>query len=442
MGGSFSSREAGVVRREPIAPEAATRNPKHPDEVSRMTAPPAVADAGGVASHARVERAFSIIRESDADTIADMRAVVGIAAPTFEEHERASWMRGGFRASGLNDVDIDAVGNVIAHLSGSRLDLAPVLIAAHLDTVFARSVDLSIRESDARIGAPGIADNARGLAAMLAIARALIGAGVVPKHPIVFAATVGEEGIGDLRGVKHLFRERGPFRDAAGFIALDGTGIRRIVHRAVGSRRLRVRVTGPGGHSWADRGAPNPIHVLAEAAARIARAAPPADQAAALNIGRIGGGTSVNAIAEEAWLEIDLRAEDAADLAGLERLVHHVLNDIVEAANASRRPRTGALVMNIELLGDRPSGTTPIASPIVAAARAATRQIGARPELTAASTDANVPIALGIPAIALGAGGESGRTHTTDEWFSNERGPEGIQRALLTLIAAAGIDPG
>lgn len=305
-------------------------------------------------SHPAVERACAVIRERDADTIADMRAVVRIAAPSLGEDERARWMHERFCGAGLHDVGLDEAGNVITTWPGAYADRAPVVVAAHLDTVFPRSVDLALRETDGRLAAPGIADNARGLAALLAIARALGDAGVRPLHPLVFVATVGEEGLGDLRGVKHLFRERGPLRDAAGFVALDGTGIRRIVHRAVGSRRLRARITGPGGHSWANRGMPNPIHTLAEAVAQLARTAPDPGDAAGLVIGRIGGGTSVNAIAEDAWFEVDLRAEAARDLADLEHRARGIMSDAVASANASRRQRTGSLALHIDVIGDRP----------------------------------------------------------------------------------------
>jgi acetylornithine deacetylase/succinyl-diaminopimelate desuccinylase-like protein len=396
-------------------------------------------DMDAIAAHPRVAHACSLIHASDADTLSDMRAIVRIAAPSLDERERASWVRERMSALRLADVALDEAGNVIAHLPGENEGLPPVVLAAHLDTVFPRATDLTLREANGRMSAPGIADNARGLAALLAIARALEVAEARPRHTVIFAATVGEEGIGDLRGVKHLFRAEGPLLPAVAFIALDGTGLRRIVHRAVGSRRLRLSVHGPGGHSWADRGVPNPIHAVGEAIAGLARAAPSRDAPAGLAIGRVGGGTSVNAIPETAWCELDLRAENPSDLASLETQARGVIRGAVDAANAARRPNAGELRLEVNVIGDRPSGETPANSPLVRAARAATRHLGERPDLVASSTDANVPIALGIPAIALGAGGESGRTHTTEEWFSNERGPLGIERALLTLIAVAGV---
>jgi acetylornithine deacetylase/succinyl-diaminopimelate desuccinylase-like protein len=406
--------------------------------MKRMVAPTAAApDIATIAADPRVVRACALLRETDAETLADMRAIVRIAAPSLDERERALWVRDRLAASGLDAVELDDVGNVLGVLPGDRHGHPPVVLAAHLDTVFDRATALSVRELNGRIAAPGIADNARGLAGLIALARVLRRAGPPLDRPVVFAATVGEEGIGDLRGVKHLFRPGHGLHAAAAFIALDGTGMGRVVHRAVGSRRLRVAVNGPGGHSWADRGMPNPIHVVAEGVARLAQAAPSREQSTALAVGRIGGGTSVNAIPEAAWFEVDLRAENRADLEALEAQTRELLAAVVAAANAARRAGTGALTLSFTLIGDRPSGATPVGCVLVRAALAASRHVGERAELVASSTDANVPIALGIPAIALGAGGDSGRTHTTDEWYSNTRGPAGLERVLLTLLAVA-----
>jgi acetylornithine deacetylase/succinyl-diaminopimelate desuccinylase-like protein len=395
-------------------------------------------DVDALAAHPRVQRACTVVRDTDAETLADMREVVRIPAPSLDERDRAAWLRQRMTAASLG-ATLDEAGNVVAVRAGQSPGAAPIVLAAHLDTVFPRRTDLTIHSANGRIAAPGIADNARGVAALLAIARALEQAGIATEHPLVFVGSVGEEGIGDLRGVKHLFRDGSPLRAAAAFIALDGTGASRIVHRAVGSRRLRVHVHGPGGHSWADRGVVNPIHALSEAVARMTRMAPARDANAGLAVGRIGGGTSVNAIPEQAWLELDLRAEGRADLEALEMRARATLHAAVEAANEARRSGTVPLALDVLVIGDRPSGATPAHAPLVRAARAATRRVGERPQLVASSTDANVPIALGVPAIALGAGGESGRTHTTEEWYTNDRGPAGIERALLTLLAVAGV---
>jgi tripeptide aminopeptidase len=390
---------------------------------------------------APVAAARKRVRQIDAETIADMVELVQIPAPPFGEAERAQWIEERFRQIGLADVCVDEVGNVLARLphDSAPAGAPPVLLAAHLDTVFAADTPLQLHRNGKRIAAPGIADNARGLAALLAVAKVLVQCPVRTEQPIVFVATVGEEGVGDLRGVKHLLRTGSPWREAAGFITIDGTGRRRIVHRAIGSRRFSATVSGPGGHSWADWGLANPIHALGLAIGRLAQLDLPKQPRAALTVGRIGGGTSVNAIPESAWLEIDLRSEDVATLVQVEQQVREIVGSAVEDVSGQRRRGTPALRLEFRLIGDRPTGETPASSEIVRAARAATRLIGETAELVASSTDANVPIALGIPAIAVGAGGESGGTHTTEEWFTNEGGPEGIERVLLMLLGTAGL---
>lgn len=397
-------------------------------------------DIASLAEHPAVRRARQILYDTDAETLADQLELVQIPAPPFHEAARAERMRERFSALGLADVAVDEVGNVLARLPTNRpASRRPVLVAAHLDTIFPEGTDITVRREGERLFAPGISDNARGLAATLALARALLRAGVSTAHPVVFVATVGEEGIGDLRGVKHLFCDDSPWRVAAGFLSLDGAGRRRIVHRAVGSRRLRITFDGPGGHSWADWGIANPIHALGLAISEFVRITPPFQPRSALTVGRVAGGTSVNAVPERAWLELDLRSEDPRTLAELETRVRRELASVIRNVNARRRIGTPALTASIDVIGDRPAGETPIDSPLVQAARAATQLLGDVPELVASSTDANIPIALGIPAITLGAGGESGGTHTTEEWYSNHGGPEGLERALLTLLAIAGV---
>lgn len=376
------------------------------------------------------------IRSLDAVTIEDMLALVAIPAPPYGEAERAAFVAGTLEGLGLQ-VGIDEVGNVIA--ARQDPDDAPVIVAAHLDTVFPAETEIAVRRAGGRIHAPGIADNSRGLAAMIAIARVLHEHALQTTHPIVFVATVGEEGTGDLRGVKHLFRPGSVFRNAAAFISLDGTGRRRIVYRAIGSRRLRVAITGPGGHSWADYGLANPVHAMGLAIGGIGQIEIPRQPRTALTVGRVAGGTSVNAVPEEAWCEIDVRSEAANILGDVESEVRRTIEAAVDHVNAHRKRGSAALRLDVRLIGDRPSGETSVNAAVVRAARAATRVFGDTPELVASSTDANIPISLGIPAIAIGAGGESGGTHTTDEWYSNEGGPEGIERALLILLEVAGV---
>ncbi len=397
--------------------------------------------ADGLLEEPAIRAACAHIRDTDERTVAEMMELVEIPAPPFGEGERGAWVRERFHTLGLADITTDEVGNVLARFPAepARGDTpAPVLVAAHLDTIFPANTPIRVRRSEGRILAPGISDNCRGLAAILALTRALLHARIRPAAPLVVAANVGEEGVGDLRGMKHLFREGAPWRNVQAFISVDGTGVRRIVTRGVGSRRLRVTIEGPGGHSWADWGTANPIHALGMAVAELARITPARQPRTVLTVGRISGGTSVNAIPDSAWLELDLRSEGAQPLHELETRVRRVLAQAVAEANAHRRRGTPALALAIEPIGDRPTGETPAGSALVRAARAATRAIGETPEMVSSSTDANTAMALGIPAIAMGAGGEAGGTHTLDEWYSNEKGPEGIERVLLTILGITG----
>ena len=399
-------------------------------------------------THPGVDAARAYIHETDDQTIADMVTAVQIPAPPFGEQERGAWMRERFRALGLADVVRDEIGNVLARLpagsaakggDGAAAHVAPVVVAAHLDTVFPAETLIRLRHEQGRIHAPGISDNCRGLATLLTLARALLRTGIRPAAPIVFVANVGEEGVGDLRGVKHMLREGSPWREMQAFVSVDGTGVRRIVTRGVGSRRLRLTVEGPGGHSWADWGAPNPINALGLGIAELARLTPPRQPRTVLTVGRMAGGTSVNAIPDSAWLEIDLRSEAGAPLQELESQVRRFFTQGTAEANARRRRGTPALSLFIDLIGDRPTGETAPGSILVRAARTATRAIDETPELVSSSTDANAPMALGIPAIAMGAGGEAGGTHTVEEWYSNDKGPEGIERVMLTILGVTGL---
>lgn len=388
-----------------------------------------------LAADKRVSAARRRVRQTDEKTITDMLEIVKIAAPPFGEAARGEFVSARFSEMGFK-VHTDEVGNVIAE-PDRPFDTA-IILAAHLDTVFPDET-IDVRRNGARIYAPGISDNSRGLAAMLTIARVMHEQQLQTTHPVVFVATVGEEGVGDLRGVKHLFRPGSQFRGASSFISLDGTGRRRIVYRAIGSRRFRITISGQGGHSWADFGAANPVHAMGLAIAGLEAIEIPRTPRTALTVGRVGGGTSVNAIPEEAWCEVDLRSEAGAVLVEVEAAIRSCVESAVDHTNSRRKRGTHALKHDIRLIGDRPSGETGVHTEVIRAARAATRVFGDTPELVASSTDANIPISLGIPAIAIGAGGESGGTHTMDEWYSNEGGPEGIERALLIVLELAGL---
>jgi acetylornithine deacetylase/succinyl-diaminopimelate desuccinylase-like protein len=257
---------------------------------------------------------------------------------------------------------------------------------------------------------------------------------VETRRPILFAATVGEEGSGDLRGVRHLFDDA--IRPHA-FIALDGAGIERIVHRALGARRYRVAYHGPGGHSWAAFGVANPAHAVGRAVALIADMPAHSAPRTAHSVVRIGGGTGLNSIPQTAWFDLDLRSEEPRALEKLDTAVQAILTQALDQENRHRVPRTAPLTIDVQRVGDRPSGLTPRTHPLVQAAVAATRAVGHDHQLACASTDANVPIALGVPAVALGAGGRAGDAHLPTEWYENEKGALGIVRALLVTAAMA-----
>ena len=293
---------------------------------------------------------------------------------------------------------------------------------------------------DGRLAGPGIADNARGLAALLAMAAVLRQTALPLARPVTFVATVGEEGAGDLRGAKHLFEDPS-FRPDA-FVAVDGAGADRVVHRALGSRRLRAVYRGPGGHSWASFGVANPAHAVGIATAGIAGLPLPTAPRCTASVVRIGGGSALNTIPQDAWLELDLRSESEDALEAMYGGVTQALAKALDTVNRQRTAGTPSLTLEIVPLGTRPSGETPAAHPLVRAAVAATRLIGRTPELAAASTDANVTIARGVPGIALGGGGRGGDPHLPSEWYDNTGGPDGLYRLLLVALAATEVPPG
>jgi len=402
-------------------------------------------------AHERVRAARSHLERTDEVTLARQAALCAIPAPTGAEGRRAAHVAELFRAVGLHDVTIDEVGNVYGWTgsNGGRA-YAPVVLSAHLDTVFGPEVNVAVERRGQRLEGPGISDNARGLAALVAVAEAMVVTRVRTARPVLFAATVGEEGSGDLRGVKYLLdggngvgaQHAAPLRPAA-FIALDGAGLERVVHRALGSKRYRVTFRGPGGHSWAAFGVANPANAVGRATALLAdlptRAAPPAPRTTCAVV-RLGGGTGLNSIPQEAWLDLDLRSEDPKALAQLDVTVRAALDRALDDENRRRASGTPPLTLEHRPIGDRPSGVTPRTHPLVLAAIAANRVLGRDAELASASTDANVPIALGIPAIALGAGGKAGDAHLATEWYENTEGALGIVRALLVTVAMAELE--
>jgi tripeptide aminopeptidase len=389
-------------------------------------------DVEQVLSAPAFRTARDCIHATDNVTVAHMREATAIAAPTGSETARGRWIAEQFRGLGLNPV-IDEVGNISAVTPCAEPDAPEIAVVAHLDTVFAHDTDLTLRTDGDRISAPGISDNGRGLAGILALARSLHQARWPTRAPVSFVATVGEEGIGDLLGAKHYVAARA---DRIGvFIALDGAGASRIIHAGVGSRRMRATFRGPGGHSWADFGAPNAIHAVGRAITALMAIELPQAPRTTLTVARTGGGTSINAIPSEAWLEMDLRSEQSEALQALEAAALEAL----QRSAALESDSGAAVTCDITLFGDRPAGETAASHPLVKAAEAATRAVGLEPELTSSSTDANVAMAAGLPAVAIGAGGTAGGMHTTGEWYENENGARGMERALLLVMAAAGV---
>jgi acetylornithine deacetylase/succinyl-diaminopimelate desuccinylase-like protein len=361
--------------------------------------------------------------------------LTAIPAPPFGEEERGRRFEALFREIGLADVARDVVGNVVGWYRGGqgsdRKKPGPgfLVVSAHLDTVFPADTDVTPRLLDGRILAPGISDDGRGLAGVLALARTMAEKNVLVPHPIAFVGTVGEEGPGDLRGVRHLFDSDAFRSETLGFISLDGVGVDKIITGGVGSIRFRLTLRGAGGHSWMDFGRANPIHTLASVVARAQQIGLSTKPKTTLTVARWGGGTSINAIPEKAWVEMDLRSEDGGKLESLEEAVLTIVD-----VETQRKKAESGLTLELTRIGRRPAGSMPEDHPLVAAARKATSLVGSQSKLISSSTDANYPMSLGIPSITLGAGGRAGGIHTLAEWYENTSGPEGILRALLTTL--------
>jgi acetylornithine deacetylase/succinyl-diaminopimelate desuccinylase-like protein len=359
-----------------------------------------------------------------------------IPAPYRGEAAKAEAFAGMLRELGLSDVSIDAEGNVTAVRKGTGNSDGLVAFVSHLDTVFGPDTDLTVHREGTRLKGPGIADNTRGVASHLALIRAMGAAGIRHRRDILFVGSVGEEGLGDLRGVKHLLGESAYKGRITRFIALDGSTPDRIVQTAVGSRRYKVRFKGPGGHSFAAFGTVNPAFALGAAISGMAAIRVPAGTT--YSVGLLGGGTSINAIPTEAWMQVDLRSSALADLDALEAQVRRIVDSAVAAENRSRSTQTGSISAVFELLGDRPAGRTPDGEPLLAMAQAAVAAQGWQPRFVASSTDSNVPISLGIPAVTV-ASGIGGRAHSADEYLDVEKtgSLRVLGAALATLLAAA-----
>jgi acetylornithine deacetylase/succinyl-diaminopimelate desuccinylase-like protein len=385
----------------------------------------------------QVEQALRFF-ETNAAAITDEHIrICSIPATPFAERERAEYFAKRFQELGLSDVSIDEEGNCLGLFKGSSATPL-IVVSAHLDTVFPPGTDFTVRREGHRLLAPGIADDGCGLIALIAIVQAMRAAKIEPAGSILFVATVGEEGEGNLRGVRHLLTSGAwSKRKVDAFLSFDGPGLDRITNRALGSRRYRVEFNGPGGHSWGDFGLPNPAHALGRAISRLAAYPVPKEPRTTFNVGSIEGGTSVNAIPQRAAMEVDLRSAGEAELKRLDAFFRRAMKEAAEEENGRRKPGDAALKVQTQLIGERPSGETPADSTVVKLAIESTKVLGVEPRLDQSSTDSNLPISLGIPAITIGAGGTSGSSHTLAEWYDARNREKGLQRGLLLILALA-----
>lgn len=386
-----------------------------------------------------VKRAFAFFEEQAAQITADQIRICSIPAPPFGEAERAAHLLEVFRRDGLTDIQLDEEGNCVALRAGRSL--RPLMVvAAHLDTVFPPGTDFSVKGTENRLLAPGVSDDGCGLAALIALNRALQLTRSETAGSLLFVGTVGEEGEGNLRGVRHLLTAGEWASKVDAFLSVDGPGADRITNAALGSRRYRVRFAGRGGHSWGDFGVENPVHAVGRAIARLVSYPTPRDPRTTFNVGRIEGGTGVNVIPHEATMDVDLRSASGDELRRLDAFFRRAVREAVDAENYNHRPSEPLLEADVQLIGDRPSGQTPVDSLLVELAVAATSAMGCVPRLEQASTDSNIPISLGIPAITLGGGGTSGNSHTLDEWYDPRGRDLGLKRALLVMLGLVGLN--
>lgn len=389
-------------------------------------------------NRSEIQAAFKFI-DAEVDNITNEQIrICEIPAPPFRERERALYFQRRFNELGLTEVHIDEEGNCLGLRRGRR-EMPLLVISAHLDTVFPEGTECTVSRVGQKLLAPGIADDCCGLVALTVIAAALQSGNVETEGSILFVATVGEEGEGNLRGVRHLMTTPSWGTRVDAFISFDGAEIDRITNQGLGSRRYRVTFRGEGGHSWGDFGVPNPVHAAGRAITKLASYPVPQHPRTTFNVGRIEGGSSVNAIPQEATIEVDLRSESAPELLKVDAFFRRAIREATEDENGARRAGDKPLVLTVQLIGERPSGETPADSTLVQSALEATRAVGAPARLNQASTDSNFPISLGIPAITIGAGGTSGNSHTLEEWYDPRGREVGLKRAVLLILAMVGV---
>ena len=414
-------------------------------EQLRANAAPIQHEVARVLALPAVREAFSWLSSQSNELLEQQIAITKIAAPPFQEARRADWLRRRFQQLGLADARSDEIGNVLAVRPGvdPRDHTRYVAVTAHLDTVFPADTPLDIRRDGLRAFGPGISDNGAGLTAMLAVAEALQRSRLQTGHSLLFVGNVGEEGEGDVRGMRHLFSDP-DLRNAIDYtLVLDGAGTDTIVTEALGSRRFDVTVRGPGGHSWSDFGVPNPIIVLARAVELFSNTPVPTSPKTTFNIGVISGGTSVNSIPEAASMRVDIRSASSDQILRLERALRDAVErSMVEARAAADRngasDATAMLHADVRLIGDRPAAKLSPGSRVLGVLRAVDNRLGNTARVQRASTDANIPLALGRDAVAIGAGGTGGGAHTLHEWYDATDRQLGLERILITVLTLAG----
>ena len=403
--------------------------------------PPVQEEVARLAGSPEVRVAFDRFRSQESQFVQWQMEATQVPAPPFGEAARGLWLADRFRELGLLDVQVDEVGNVFGIRTGDGGRY--VALSAHIDTVFPAATPLHIRQQGSRLYGPGVADNGAGIAAMLAVASVLASARISHGLPFLFIGNVGEEGEGDLRGMRHVFATP-RWRDAIAYsVIVDGAGTDTVVAEALGSRRFEVITRGPGGHSWSDFGAPNPIIALARAIEVFSQTPVPASPKTTFNIGVIRGGTSVNSIPESASMRVDLRSTSMAEIDRLERSLRLALEQAIALENraaaqhGARRPQV--LQSEVLEIGNRPAGELAPDARLLKVIRAVDAQLGNNAQVQRASTDANIPLSLGREAIAIGAGGSGGGAHTLQEWFDCDGRSLGLRRILLTMLALSGV---
>jgi tripeptide aminopeptidase len=384
-----------------------------------------------------VVKTLADLKADDDATFAEQKRITEIPAPPFKEKVRADYYLKRMQELGFKDASIDAEGNVIALRKGTGSGRPRLVVAAHLDTVFPEGTDVTVKEKDGTVVAPGIGDDSRGLVVLLSMIKAMNANNIATVGDIMFVGDVGEEELGNLRGMKALFRDN---TDIDGFISIDGLGIERVVNQGTGSHRYEMIFTGPGGHSFHEFGLPSATHAMGRAIAKIADLQTPAEPRTTFTVGTVKGGTSVNAIAAEARMAVDMRSDSTEELLKLEARLLDLVKQAVAEENA--RWNTDKLTVEIKLIGDRPAGITAADSPIVQAAQKAVSGVasGRKVSLEGASTDSNQPMSLGIPAVTIGGGGDGGNWHSRNEWYKPIDGYLGPQSAFLTILMLQGLD--